>query len=238
MSKNLPEIFSTIDWSALSSGLVVLGSALLLSLLLALGSQQYHRYTKDWELKMRNVFGSVNAEYSQVQDALTIVNTFYFKEFKALAGKDGFFKESYPPDMKEQQLIAIEEKIESLLVTLKLPFGRVSSKLGSKKNLLPGNEPGVYTTPHVPIVSPLKVYETLLVLELGLLHEGDLLRLLKSIEFQDITSSKGTAQAVSGLLNLENCTLERLEEEIDTTTVKAHLNAECTLAWYVATLEK
>jgi len=212
--KNEP---SRVDWSVFHRAFIALSFCVVLSVGLLIGSQYYYDYLTQWGLEQRNLFAQMQAEYSQVREALEIVDTFYYDTFNKLI-KERFFQEKPQTSLEEQGLQIVSE-IKNVIPDLKLP-SPVTYELTAK---------ALYSKLPFSIDQQLKIYETKLILTLGLLHEGDLLKLIETIEFQRL----------AGLFNLLKCEIRRVQEELDVKDVsKAYFNATCVLAWYVSTIEK
>lgn len=213
----MKKVSSRIDWAVFHRVFIVSGSCLVLSIGLVVGSQQYEVYLTQWSSQQRNLFAQMQAEYVQIQEALEIVNTFYYNTFNGLI-KEKFFQEKPQVSLEEQALQMVNE-IKNVIPNLKLP-PPVTYELATKN---------LYSHFPFPIDTQLKVYETKLILALGLLHEEDMLKLIETLEFQKL----------AGLFNLQRCEIKRAQEKIDVNDVsKAYFNANCVLAWYVSTIEK
>ncbi len=70
-----------------------------------------------------------------------------------------------------------------------------------------------------------QLYASAMTLNLGLLHEGDLLQILQTLEREAL-----------GQYSILGCQLKRANEAIDTTGHTANLNADCTLDWWTINL--
>lgn len=205
-----------IDWSVLRSALMVLAVSLILGASLLIGSQGYYASFTHWEMEQRNILGQLEAEYAKIQETLEITDTFYYQTFNEFKNK-GFFQAHLETSLQEQRLKMLTN-IKEIIPRLKLPA-------------LANYELVAQTSYKVPfqIEPQLKVYETKLILTLGLLHEEDVLQLIETVGGQQFT----------GLFNLQKCEIKRLQNLIDVKEVsKPNLNAMCILAWYTSTLEK
>lgn len=206
----------TRDWLELLNALIVLGLTIIISILLILGTQYYYNTNQEWENKQRQTFSQIQAEYTHVQEALEIVNSFYYETFNQFL-KDGFFQETLIATIEEQRLKMVAD-IESLIPQLLLPTPAHYELTQATP----------YTTPNVTTEKQFKVYETKLILKLGLLHEEDVLKLIEAIEFQQL----------SGLFNLQQCDIKRTTDKINVKEItKANFEATCILTWYISTIE-
>ncbi|RKZ84048.1 MAG: hypothetical protein DRR19_18260 [Candidatus Parabeggiatoa sp. nov. 1] len=214
---NLPKTATPIEWRAILGALIALSLSLIISVLLILGSQRYHDLMNEWERQQRNAFQTVNAKYYNLQEALKIVNGAYLKEFNQLI-KEGFFTIK-PLLTVEEQRLKMVDKIKTLLFDLEL----ITADYTLLKNKL-------YDFQDIIIIEPeFKTYQTQLILNLELLHEGDVLKLIETIEFQHFT----------GLFNLQRCDIKRLRDKIDVNNVSnPYFKANCVLAWYISEIEE
>lgn len=225
MSKNLLETSTAIEWSSLLSGLIILGFSLILGAIIIISTQQYYNYVKDWNNQQNRILKQVKFESEKLQQALDIVNQDYLTTFNQLK-KEGFFLLDTPLTVEEQRL-KMHQEINTF-------FSR------SDEKLFPGGE---YTLselkPYIPMSEPeqpifrtepaFKTYENSLILKLGLLHEEDVLDLIKGIEFQSFV----------GLFNLQSCDIRRLPRHIDVKDIsKPYFQANCVLVWYTSRIEK
>ena len=70
-----------------------------------------------------------------------------------------------------------------------------------------------------------QLYTSAMTLNLGLLHEGDLLQLLQALD-----------RYALGQYSIKRCALKRAGEHLDLAAHGANLNAECTLDWWTINL--
>jgi hypothetical protein len=223
MSKN-PSNKLIIEWSALKGALVVVIFSLIIGIAGLVSSHLYRDEMNDWERLQRNNLGKIQAEYSQIQEILSVTDTFYYTEFKKMMAESFFQIEqnTLPEDRRlnmVEQVLTVKEKIEGIVRQLKILTARWGSTY---------SEQSLYSVPAIATQPDFKVYETKLTLELGLLHEVDVLRLLKSIEFQ----------RPAGLFNIKSCDVKRIAEIKLNEPVKPYFQATCVLLWYIARIEK
>jgi hypothetical protein len=217
MPKLHPEATDTvpIEWSTLSQALTVLMISLVMVGLLIGGSYQYRNQMDYWLRQQRNDFNKIETDYSHIQEALEIVDNLYLDKFYQLE-KEGFFLNRANLNIEEPHLKMFNE-IKALLALVH-PFS-ANYELSSKKN---------YQIPDLTVEDQFKTYETQLILKLTLLHEGDMLDLIKAIEIHQFT----------GLFNLQKCDIKQLNKIIDVKDVsKAYLEVTCTLNWYISHIE-
>lgn len=202
-----------IDWLALLSGLIVLVFSLIIVAFLILGSQQYYNQLREWERQQGSEFGTIEAKYTELQETNDMVKRLYLTTFNQLM-TEGFFQNNTRISIEEQRL-KIFGDFKTVLP--QLPLLTANYALSEKKR---------YTVPDFMKIEPqLNTYKTQLILNLGVLHEEDL---LKSIEII-------MDQPVVGLLNLESCDVKRLRDKVDVKEVsKPYFKASCVLSWYIS----
>jgi len=207
----------TVDWLALRNGLIAFSLSLIIGTLVIFSSYWYYNYMNIWEQQQRRSFGSIEIEYVRLQQALEIVNNLYVEKFNQLKN-EGFFNEGNQVTIQEQYLQTSND-MRTLMSQLPL-FKKASDYTFSDQEpyLVPGiNE------------SNFRIYKTEIKLKLDVLHEGDILTSIETIELQKF----------SGLFNLQNCDIKRNQDEIDTKNVsQPYFTANCMLVWYVSLIEK
>ena len=188
---NPPPIAAT-EWLSLFTALIILGLSLIFGAVFIFASYQHHDRLNQWTQTQRHHFNATEKKYRQLQEALNIVNNLYLKNFNQLI-TEGFFN-TEPFNLKEQRLKMFGE-IQSLLS--QLPIITAEYTLSKKK---------LYIVPNfLGIEDDFKIYETQLTLILELLHEADLLKLIEKIN----------AKQFVGLVNLQNCDIQRLPNTVD-----------------------
>ena len=218
MPKRHSETADTVplEWSALSNALI----GLIISLVIGGGligtTYQYRQQMDVWLRQQRNGFNQIETDYSRIQEALEIVDNLYLDKFYQLE-QDKFFLNRINLNTDEPHLKMLND-IKALISQVH-PF-LANYELSSKK---------IYQVPDLLVEDQFKAYETQLILKLTLLHEGDMLDLIKAIEIHRFT----------GLFNLRKCDIRRLNKVIDVKDVsKAYLEVNCTLNWYISHLEE
>jgi tRNA U34 5-carboxymethylaminomethyl modifying enzyme MnmG/GidA len=211
--KTLPQTTTvSIEWSAFLGALIILGLSLLIGIGVIIASWQYQSYIVKWTKERQGEFGEVEAKYSQLQEALEIVDNLYLDKFNQLQ-EEGFFLNDSNIDVDELRLKMYED-IKQLLSQLPLITADYSL---SEKNL--------YTVEKIIVEEAFETYETEISLSLGLLHEEDVLQLAEAIDYQ----------RYKGLFNLKRCDLKRLREKVNVKEVtKANFQAQCVLTWYTS----
>jgi len=214
-----PKTF-TIEWSALLGALIALSLSLIVCLIMIFGSYQYYNTTAKWGEEKNDEFGKIDGEYARTQEALEKSKNFNFyqRRFKLLK-KEGFFS-NMTVNLDEQRA-EIRNDLYNILE--KQPLFSQELQVLEKTR---------YSFPHIVIEEQFKVYETSInFLDLGLLHEGDLLKLIKNIERHN--------RQFAGLFNFKKCDLKRNSaNDIDETdSSKPYINANCVLNWYTSRIE-
>lgn len=217
MPKKPSEESNITDWSALRTSLITFCLGLIIGILIILAVYQYHNYITNWEQQQRRDFGQIESKYVQLQQALKIVNNSYLEKYYQLK-KEGFYSDANHLTIQEQYLNT-SNNLRNLLARLPL------FKKDSDYNFS-AQEPYIIPKINDP---KLKIYKTAINLKLSVLHEGNILKSLETIEFQQF----------SGLFNLQKCDIKRKHAEIDVTDVsKPYFNANCILVWYISVIEK
>jgi hypothetical protein len=218
MPKKIEEKTTMIDWSVLLTASIVFGLSLLVGVVAILASYQYYNYMTAWELKQRNDFGGVESQYSRLLETLEVVNNLYLKKFNQLKS-DGFLINGTRLTLQEQYL---KTSNDLKLILPQLPLFKQASDYNfsdQKRYTIPGHDQE----------SEFKIYKREINLKLGVLHEGDVLKLIETIEFQKL----------AGIFNLQNCDIKRNRDDIDVKDVsKPYFSANCVLAWYISLIDK
>lgn len=209
---------NTIDWSALLSGLIILGLSLTIGTVIIVSNLLYHSSISQWELEQRRHFSQVVADSTQLQETLYVVNHSYVETFNKL--KTAGFFQSDSASTIEQQRLTVYEEIQSLLSKLPIFSYRISVP-----------EEKQYQIPEFLDAEPeFKTYQIPISLELEVLHEEDVLGLIKTMEFQN--------NKWPGLFNLQSCDINRYRELIKFEDIeKPYFSAKCIWAWYISKIE-
>lgn len=226
MSKKLFETSTAIEWSSLLSGLIILGFSLILGAIIIISTQQYYNHIKDWKNQQNRISRQVKFESEKLQQALDIVNQDYLTTFNQLK-KEGFFLLDDTSSTVEEQRLTMHQEINGF-------FSRPGEKL-----FLSGEYTLSELKPYIPMSEPdktifrtelaFKTYKNPLILKLDLLHEEDVLELVRRIEYQSFV----------GLFNLQSCDIRRLPRQIDVKDIsKPYFQANCVLVWYTSRIEK
>lgn len=209
----LPQI--SFEWEVMRAAFFWLSGGLLLAVALWMGSREYLRYILQWDNQQRQTINSLQKELASVKEALAIVNTDYYSDFQKF-NKNGFFRSTNTP-VEEQRLAALEqinERIEAITSKLRIPYK--NHGLAERLNY---ELPSEFSLP-----DKLKIYSAQLNLELGMLHEDDLLNFITQLD----------QQSPPGLFNWQHCELQRKPEFNFKDVQHVNISAVCKLQWYTA----
>ena len=195
---------SRVDWSILRGTLVVF----VLSLAVAAGmvsASFYFRQNMEREYQTNHAeFREASRKYLAVDDEERIIYQF-LPEFRRLF---------------EGGLLGRERRL-SWLETLR----RAGDANGLPQLAYKLDAQRVATPDFSIALGDYQLYTSAMTLNLGLLHEGDLLQLLQALE-----------RYALGQYSIKGCVLKRSGENLDLTGQAANLNAECTLDWWTINL--
>jgi hypothetical protein len=222
MTKNnskLDKIAMKIDWSVCSYAIVVLLMSLLVSGGFIFITYEYVSELRTWEEHQQQVLANTEKKYREVEESVAVLTPADYNQFNQLIAR-GFFKMA-PEITLEEVLLEVTEQVkttlDSILPHLKIPS--VKWKFASQQIH--------YDMPQLK--TEVQVYRMPLTLELGILHEADVLNLLQQVEMQKNI----------GLMNVQSCEIKRLSDTIVVTKVdKAYFEALCVLNWFVAKVEE
>ncbi|MGH8657792.1 MAG: hypothetical protein ACREV4_04735 [Gammaproteobacteria bacterium] len=189
-----------IEWPIIGGALGVFSLCLLLSALLLVGTFYFRNAMKrDYETH-DNQFKAVSRDYLNVDADERIINDQYPK-FVDLYNKGV---------IGEEKRLNWVETLENAKTTLKVPELRY--QIDTRKRY----------QPDFPLATgAYELYTSGMKLDLGVLHENDLKRLLDTLD-----------REASGLYSVAKCELSRKEKTIALDPEKANLHAGCSLLWY------
>lgn len=190
---------SDVDWSVLRRPLVMLLISLLISGGVLAGGYYYaERMEQEFTVQKRRLV-AIRSNYQSIDQEKQILDT-YLPQYRELA-REGVIGSEHRLDWIEAvRNVAADLELPSLVYEL-------SSRAPYDPEIaLPE---GVF-----------RVYASEMRLTLGLLHEGDLIRLLERLD-----------RSTSGLHTVTACSLERRSGEPDFEPGVPNINAECTVRW-------
>ncbi|MDM8569652.1 hypothetical protein QUF50_09125 [Thiotrichales bacterium HSG1] len=208
-----------IDWSSLSIGLIILTVSIVLGISIVIASQQYYESNKKWRKTQKNNILALRGEFFRLEDSLNMDENLYLYRLQQFTDKGFFVKDSV-----SDKRLEIYEEIDKLF------NDKLKSLLFENESNYEMLEQNIYNIPKFLATDPqFQTYQTSIHFNLALLHEGDILKILKRIEFHN--------HKFTGLLNLKSCSLQSSGKAIDTSNIsEPYLNANCTWVWYISTI--
>jgi len=195
---------SRADWSILRGTLVVFVLALAVSAAMVTASY-YFRQNMEREYQAHHAeFREASRKYLAVDDEERIIAE-YFPEFRRLY---------------EHGLLGRERRL-SWLETLR----RASDDIGLKQVAYKLDAQREAKADFALKLGNYHLYASTMSLNLALLHEGDLLRLLHALDGHAL-----------GQYTLRHCSLKRSGATLDLSAAAANLNADCVLDWWTINL--
>ena len=195
---------SEVDWSVLRRPVVVLGCSVALAVAFVASAGYYSNGVTHRHAMQEGRLSSARTRYLALDDEKRLIQE-YYPQYEEL-GQQGRIG-------KEQRLNWIET-LRQAASRLKLPSLRY--------------EIGPQTEPTLDFPVPtgqFALFESEMILDIGLFHEEDLLRLLGELR-----------KRAAGLFSVRGCRLEPSVKEIQTDPSQANFQARCTLSWYVVNL--
>lgn len=188
---------SEIDWNVLRGAVVLLVVAVLISgTALALG-YQFDGEQEAGLQRARSAFMSARNQYHTLDDEEDLIAT-YLPRYSAL---------------EDQGVIGREQRLDWIDVL------RESARAAQVQRLAYViDAQRVFDTGVKLEIGDYRVYSSSMRLNLGLLHEGDLLRFLSRLR-----------DGVSGLLAVSDCSLTRAGAEVSTSVDATNVDARCVL---------
>ncbi|MEE8320620.1 MAG: hypothetical protein V3R68_02125 [Gammaproteobacteria bacterium] len=188
-----------IDWSILRGGLITLVICLLISSLLA-GGSYYFREGKEIEYRQyKRNFQNISQRYLAIDEEEKKIKQFYSRFVELY--DNGFIGNEHRLNWLE----VLRESGESI----QMPA--MSYKIDSQQQYVP--EFSI-------IMGSFQLFNSSMDLELGLLHEGDLIRL-----FEDLDNN------ADGIYTVTECTFSLTAKDIQLNPDRANIAAKCTLQW-------
>lgn len=182
----------------------------------------YHSYIQDWESSQRRFAVTTQTEYHQLKELLAVVNSDEFTFFQQLLAQNYLDKNAYSNEEDAriagiEHAFTVKKQIEFYANALKIP--QITITTAPVK---------ILSLPHIQTEQEFQVYETRFTLQIELLHEEDLLKLLRDIK-NNINDK--------GLIKIKKCHLIHKNDIDKDEPLQAHVSAECTLFWYQSRIE-
>lgn len=196
---------SKIDWTVLRGSIGVFCICLLVGGIL-LGASYYFREEMETEYRNHHArFRDVSRKYLAVDEEERIIESHY-PEFVRLY-KAGI--------LGREHRLSWVESLRNAADRIQLPT--MNYRINSQT---------VYA-PEFPIdLGAFDIYVSEMDLDLGLLHEGDLLSLFEALN-----------EDAEGLYTVSRCEAKRVNEDIEFDSKRAAINAVCRLNWYTVDLK-
>lgn len=208
-----------IDWSVLSYALIVLAISILISISLIIISHNYVSELRTWKNHQIHTLVSTEQKYQKIKESVAVLRPEDYQQFNRLMAR-GFFKMAQELTL-EEILVETTEQIKSMLDTI-LP----SLKIPTVKWRF-ASQPLPYELSQLQ--EEVRIYQMPLTLELGVLHEADVLNVLLLIENQKNL----------GLFNIQSCEIKRLSDNIVVNKIdKPYFEAVCVLNWFIAKIKE
>jgi hypothetical protein len=192
-------IFTPLDWKTLRNPILALGFTLVIFGLLAYYSNDYQQQQANALIEEQANLNKARQQYlSSGHEKETI--TRYLPIYQSLV-KDGF--------IGEEQRIEWIETLRTIHQNAKL-FG-IEYDIGEQSRVKPAYLEGS---------SNVHLQRSTMRISLGLLHEGDLLALLKGLQ----ENSKNFI--------VKSCEIQRQNNEINLTNINENMTAKCDVDWF------
>jgi len=204
-----------IDWSVLRFAIAISIISVMMAIAALWLSFDYQQQKQFQLVKRTRFLNDTKNQQTELDQTSVIIDQHYDQQFARLQAQN-FFRIDQADSVEEQRL-TMEEQINKLLPPDKLPTGTYQLQ-----------ERQIYKIPAINTESDFKVYKTKINLQLSLLHEGDVLKLLQEME----------AQPHLGLLNLEYCYIKQLHSINIRDVSQPNFTANCNLGWYTAEIDQ
>lgn len=197
-----------LNWALLGGSLIWFIGSLLGGAGVIWWGMDFEEQMRRWGVRQRNDLSEIRARYEESQQTLALVKQFM------------------PPynELKQRGFIGTDQRLNWIN-----QFHLLESKikLPTLRYNVSGQTP--FAIPKLKNPPPdFQVYQSEMTLELGLLHEGDLLRLLDELD----------SPQAAGLYSVKRCELRRLAQTFSANPRQANLTGLCTLLWYTVNIEK
>ncbi len=187
------------DWSVLRGALGVLGVCALLSIAMLTASMYFHDAMEKEYRRHHNSFIGISRRYLAVDEEERIVRSLYPR-----------FVELY-----NRGVIGAEDRLSWLEA---LRRASLDSGISAMRYRIDSREE---YEPAFPVsAGGFRIYASRMSLEMELLHEGDLVRLLRNLELR-----------APGLFTVHRCELFRSQPELDPTSLRDNVGSRCELDW-------
>jgi hypothetical protein len=189
-----------IDWSFLKGAVIMLGVSVFAGGTLVGGSYYFKQQMQAEFTENHKSFQVISSRYLALDEEERLIREYYPK--LAELNRRGFVG-------REQRLDWIET-LRDASAQIRLPS--LQYQILSQQEYSPG----------IPLnLGGYKLYSSTMKLSIGLLHEGDLIRLLDELN-----------READGLYTVSSCKLLRIGKTIEFNPKRNNLVAECELSWF------
>lgn len=207
-----------IDWSVLSYALIVKIISLLVSIGCIIIANNYVSELRAGKNQQARTLVYTEQKYREIKESVAVLRPEDYQQFNRLVARN-FFKMAEDLTL-EEILVETTEQIKNFLDTLLPPF-----KIPTVKWKF-ASQPILYELPQIQ--QEIQIYQMPLTLELGVLHEADVINVLQMIDNQKNI----------GLFNIQSCEIKRLSDTVTVNTVdKPYFEAVCIVNWFIAKIK-
>lgn len=208
-----------IDWSVLSYAIIMIIISLIVSISLVIIARSYMNELRTWKNDQARILVSTELKFRQIKESVAVLRPEDYEQFKRLMAR-GFFKMAQELTL-EEILVETTEQVKTLLDTILPPFKIPTVKWKFASQPQPVSQ--------LQLQEEVYIYQMPLTLELGVLHEVDVLNVLQMIE----------TQKNIGLFNIQSCEIKRLSDTLTVSKVdKPYFEATCLINWFIAKIKE
>lgn len=214
MPETSGNILQEIEWGILRVPLIILLVVILAGTGWIYWSKSYLAQMQGSERIQQKKMTKAQKKWDETEQTLEILETFY-KDFQVLR-KRGF--------IGEDQHLIWDRQLRALEGNVDLP--------GLKYEILPKERK--YKNDELELDENFHVYESELLLHMGLLHEGDLFKALDILRGAQLEES----QRPPVILKPQKCVMTQVREKIIQNPTIPNIKTECTVLWYRVQIEE
>ncbi|HYY15132.1 MAG TPA: hypothetical protein VE965_00540 [Gammaproteobacteria bacterium] len=196
--------WADIEWPIVRGALGLLGGCLLVSALLFASSFHFRDQMALLLQKHELRFKDISRNYLTLKEKNQILKEDYPRFV-------GFYNQGI---IGPEQRLNWVETLRHAAATIKIPALRY--EVGSRQ---------AYTPEFNLSTAPYQIYTSTMKLNLGMLHENDLVRLLEELD-----------KNAYGLYSVKECALKRVARRLEQGPQGQNVSAECTLLWFTLNL--
>ena len=189
-----------VDWRILSGALIILVISIALCTSLVIGSFYFEKRMQVEFDRNNAQFKEVSNRYLAVDEEEKLINT-YFPKFKELVHNGA---------VGSEQRLNWVETLRQSGQEMKLPT--LNYQIESQK---------VYMPDFPVVLGKYNLYRSRMTLTMQLLHEGDLLKIIKILD-----------ENARGTYSVSSCQLTQMQKTIQDTALQGNISAKCNFDWY------